>query len=104
MEINTDLTQNILAILPEILLVLLGVVVLFIDLSAPESRRRQTGYWTGIGMFLIAAFNIAIARPPENVADQLVLGGMLRHDDFTQIFRTMVYISGGFTHLISLGS
>ena len=31
MEFNVDLTENILAVLPEILLVLLGIVVLGID-------------------------------------------------------------------------
>ena len=104
MEFNTDLWPNVQAVLPEILLVLLGVLVLFIDLYSPESRRRQTGYWAGIGMFLIAAMNLIFAPASSGgLDDQLVLGGMLRHDDFTQIFRTMVYIAGGLTSLIAMG-
>jgi len=104
MVFNTDLTANIQAIVPEALLVILGVIVLGIDLYSPESRRRYTGYWAGIGMFLIAALNLIVAPTPAGgLEDQLMLGGMLRHDEFTQIFRTMVYIAGGLTCLIAMG-
>lgn len=103
MVLNTDLTQNMLAVLPEILLALLGVVVLGFDLYSPESRRWQTGYWAGVGMLVIAGINIIFSPTPDKLEEQLVLGGMLRHDDFTQIFRTMVYIAGGLTCLIAMG-
>jgi NADH-quinone oxidoreductase subunit N len=103
MIFNTDLTDNILAVLPEILLVLLGIVVLGIDLYSPQSRRGQTGYWAAIGLFGIAAINLVLAPTADSLSEQLVLGGTLRHDDFTQIFRTMIYIAAALTCLIAQG-
>ncbi len=105
LEFNTDLAQNMLAVTPEILLILLGAVVLFIDLYSPESRRRQAGYWAGIGLLVVAGITtvLTVTIPGETLNDQLVLGGMLRFDEFTQIFRVMVYIAAGLTCLLAIG-
>jgi len=103
MVYNTDLTVNVLAILPEILLVLLGILVLGLDLYSPESRRREIGYWAGFGLLAVAFINAILPVPSGGLREQLVLGGMLRHDDFTAIFRTMVYIAAGLTSLIAMG-
>ncbi len=102
---NTDLTQNMLAVVPEILLVLLGAVVLYIDLYSHESGRRQAGYWAGIGLLIIAGITAAltVAIPGETLREQLVLGGMLRFDEFTQIFRVMIYIAAGLACLLAVG-
>jgi NADH-quinone oxidoreductase subunit N len=103
MVLNTDLLDNLLAVLPEILLVILGVWVLAVDLRAFGLRREQAGYWASVGLLVIAAVNIALAPTKDTIQEQLVLGGMLRHDEFTQIFRTMVYIAAALTCLIAQG-
>lgn len=106
MQFNTDLYENILAVTPEILVVLLGALVLGMDLYSSESRRGQVGYVAGIGMLFIALINVIIPIPQVtdgNLGNQLVLGGMLRHDEFTAIFRTMVYVAAGLTCLIAIG-
>jgi NADH-quinone oxidoreductase subunit N len=103
MVFNTDLTENILAVLPEIALVILAAIVLFIDLYSPESRRHQAGYWAGIGMIGVALLTPLIPLPGNSLDEQLVLGGMLRQDEFTQIFRVMIYLAAGLCCLLAVG-
>lgn len=103
MNFNTDLTAGMIAVLPEILLVIVGAIVMIIDLYSPESRRRQTGYVAGFGILLVLVFNLFAFTPGESLQEQLVMGGMLRHDDFTQIFRTMLYIAAALTCFITIG-
>ncbi|NJL95320.1 MAG: NADH-quinone oxidoreductase subunit N [Anaerolineae bacterium] len=102
MVFNTDLTANLMAVVPEIALVILGIIVLGLDLYSPESRRGQVGYWAGFGLIGVAVANL-FAGTPETLEEQLVLGGMLRHDDFTQIFRTMSYVAAALTCFIAMG-
>lgn len=102
---NDDLTENMIAVIPEILLVILAAIVLFIDVYSPESRRRQAGYWAGVGLLGVALVTAALTATINNngLESQLVLGGMFRADTFSQMFRTMVYLAGGLTCLIALG-
>ena len=103
MVFNTDLSENILAGLPEIALTVLAAIVLFIDLYSPESRRVQAGYWAGIGLLGVALLTPLIPLPGDSLQEQLVLGGMLRQDEFTQIFRVMIYMAAGLCCLLAVG-
>jgi NADH-quinone oxidoreductase subunit N len=103
MTFNTSLETGLLAILPEILLVVLATIVLSLDLYSRESRRRDIGYVAGFGLLLISLISLLVVRPPATLEEQLILGGMLRHDTFTQIFRTMVYVAGALTCFIAMG-
>ena len=90
---------HILALLPEILLVVLAGLVMGLDLAWPESRRRALGLVAAIGLFLIAGAALAFARPAETL---LLFGGMIRHDFATLVFRTVFAAAGAITCLISL--
>ncbi len=99
---TVDWGTNLLAILPEILLTLLAVVVLALDAIWPASRRRQIGIIAGVSMFGIVLVLLIFSAPiAAAVEEQLILGGMFRHDILTQIFRTMVILAGGLTCLLS---
>jgi NADH-quinone oxidoreductase subunit N len=100
--LNTETAASFLAILPEILLTLLAVGVVFFDIFSPESRRQQTGYIAAAGMGLIALVALLIPAPAAD--KQLVLGGMVRFDTLAQIFKVMVIIAGAITSLITIDS
>lgn len=76
------------AILPEILLVVLGVIVLVYDLVVKEDLKRGLGWLTAGGLAVIFILSVAFSRPGlESVP---VWGGMLRFDwlgfSFTLLF------------------
>src|SRR5690606_17063511 len=61
------------------------------------------GYVAGIGLLAIIGVMLVIAPPPDELSDQLVLGGMIRHDPLAQIFRTMVILGGALSCLVTMG-
>ncbi len=87
-----------LGILPEILLVLWSVVIVGIDLAAGRKvQRRALGVMSGIGMLVILAVAV-IARPAEG---QVILGGMIRNDVFTYVFRIIFIAAGALSMFIA---
>ncbi len=98
MEIQTFQTAHLLALAPEIILVLLAAVVMGLDLSLPESRRRQLGLVTAIGLFVAMAAGLIFSRPDNT----LIFGGMIRNDSAAFLFRMLFMFAGAITALISL--
>ncbi len=100
--VNADQTANFYAILPEILLALLASIVVIIDVFSPASRHRFIGWIAAIGLFAIAGVALWIPVPAQG--NQLVLGGMLRHDTMTQLFVVITLIGAAISCLISIDS
>jgi NADH-quinone oxidoreductase subunit N len=96
----------VVAILPEILMTILAVTVLVVDVFWRIRQRIEIGYVAGFGLLGIAAITWLVGTPQQSgeLSDQLVLGGMIRHDDLAQIFRVMVMVAGGLTCLITMGT
>ncbi len=105
MSFSTDTQVSVIAILPEILMTVLAVAVLALDLAWRKRQRLNLGYLAGFGLLGIAALVWLVGLPPQSgkLSDQLVLGGMIRHDDLAQIFRVMVILAGGLSCLITMG-
>ena len=84
---------------------ILAVTVLALDLVWGKRQRQEIGYVAGFGLLGIAAIVWLVGTPQQSglLKDQLLLGGMVRHDDLAQIFRVMVMIAGGLSCLISMG-
>lgn len=95
---NIDLNM-ILAILPEILILVLGLVILGVDLALPQERRGVLGWVTAGGLFLILLVSLAVARPGASPAP--VWGGMVRHDWLAFVFKMMFLFSAAITALFS---
>lgn len=98
-SVNQGNAAEWLGILPEILLMVWGMAVLAIDLiGGRRATRRALGVTSAIGMIviLIVAF---ITRPLE---PQTVLGGMIRNDMFTFVFRVIFIVAGALTCLVSI--
>ena len=85
-------------ILPEILLLVLGVLILIIDpfLKKDESRRPFLGWFTLGGLFLILVFSLLFGQPSNPV---LVFGGMLRFDWLGFAFKLFFVFAAGISAL-----
>ncbi len=85
-------------ILPEILLLALGVLILTIDpfIKKDAYRRLFLGWFTAGGLLLIMILSFLIARPADPV---LVFGGMLRFDWLGFVFKMFFVFASGVTSL-----
>ncbi len=81
----------LLAILPEIGLILLGGLVLVLDLVWRGSMRRSLGWVTAGGLVVIAILAVLFSQPGS--APELIFGGMLRLDGAAFVFR-LIFLAG----------
>ncbi|PJF44494.1 MAG: NADH-quinone oxidoreductase subunit N [Phototrophicales bacterium] len=102
MDINTNLVENFIAIMPEVLMAVLALAVVYLDLYLPPTQRRTIGYVAGIGMLAIAALALFIPTPSD-FNEQLMWGGTIRNDDLAKIFRVTVILIGGLTCFMGMG-
>ncbi len=101
-----QLTQGLVAVLPEILLLALGFIVITADLfMRRRADRRSLAYLSIIGL-LVTLVVIAMQSVPLMAgaapAVQPVLGGMVRIDLTVQLFRVMFVVAALLTCVISL--
>ncbi len=89
----------ILAVLPEILLLVLGVVILILDPFWKEEKRRNLGWVTAGGLLAILLVALAVARPGE---PELVFGGMLRYDWMGFFFKMLFLFGAAVTALFMM--
>ena len=76
METPAFSSGMILAILPEIGLIVLAGLVLMVDLLFRHKRERDLGLLTFGGLLLVAGLTLVFTRP--GIVPELVFGGMLR--------------------------
>ncbi|MCC7208936.1 MAG: NADH-quinone oxidoreductase subunit N, partial [Anaerolineae bacterium] len=100
--VNGDPATNLLAMLPAILVTVLGAAVALLDIFLPASRRREIGITTAVSLMGIAIVSILVQPPAQDT--QLVLGGMYRFDMLSQLFTTVILFGAGITCLLSLDS
>jgi NADH-quinone oxidoreductase subunit N len=90
----------LLAILPEIGLVLLAALVLVLDLVWRGSIRRSLGWVTAGGLLVIAILAVLFARPGSQ--PELIFGGMLRLDGTAFVFRLVFLMGAALTALFMI--
>ena len=90
----------ILAILPEILLLVLAVLVLVVEFLLKPQDRRMLGWLTAGGLAMIIAVSLAVARPGE--IPEAVWGGMLRYDWLGFIFGMLFLFGAAITALFAM--
>ncbi len=88
-----------LAVLPEILLLVLGGVVLLLDFILPKEQHRLLGWVTAFGMLLVMLFSIP-GMPGETT--ELSWGGMVRHDWLAYTFKMLFIFGAGITALFAM--
>ena len=93
---------SIQSILPESLLLFLGVLILIIDpfVKKAGTRRIFLGWFTAIGSFIILVLSLIFGRPPLNSPIPVVaFGGMLRFDMLGFLFQMFFLLAAGVTAL-----
>jgi len=86
---------NFRAILPEALILLLGILVLVIDPFWKEkSRRVNLGWLTAGGLIAVLAIILLIDRPGDPTA---AWGGMVRYDWYAFSFKLFFLLAGAIT-------
>jgi len=88
----------LLAILPEISLVALGIILLFVELLLPRDRHNVLGWIASLGLLFTIGISLAIGRPSEE--PRLLWGGMIRQDWLGFIFKMMILFSAAVTALL----
>jgi NADH-quinone oxidoreductase subunit N len=101
-----QLTQGLLAILPEILLLVLAFVVIGFDLIARDRKHRRALGWISIVGLIVILIVVIVQTIPMTVTDALpvqpVLSGMVRIDLTVQLFRIMFLVAAALVCLISI--
>jgi len=87
------------AIVPEILVVVLGAVVLVLDLLLPVNRKRNIGWVSAVGLWIIMLLSLFVI-PGED--GELLWGGMLRYDWFSFIFMEIFLFGAAITALFAM--
>ena len=85
------------AILPEILIFLVGLLILVLELALPEEKHGALGWVTASGLFLGIAISLLIALPGSEPV--LLWGGMVRFDWLGFVFKMLVMFGAGMTAL-----
>lgn len=93
---------NLLAIFPELLLLILGVLILIIDpFWKEENRRVNLGWFAAAGMFAVIILSVIFARP---IGNELAFGGMVKFDGMAFVFKMMFIFTAGITALFFMDS
>lgn len=92
----------ILAILPEIGLLVLAVIVLALDALLNQSKRAPLGWVTAAGLVVVGVLAAIFSRPLAE--PQLIWGGMLRLDAAAFTFRLIFLAGAALTALFAADS
>jgi NADH-quinone oxidoreductase subunit N len=93
-------SSAILAILPEILLLVLAVIILVVEFMLKPQDRRMLGWLTAGGLAVILIISLAVARPGD--IPESVWGGMLRHDWLGFTFGMLFLFGAAITALFAM--
>ncbi len=95
------MSVNFLAILPEALMLLLGILILILDpLWKDEKRRLNLGWLTAGGLAAILVASILIGRP--GAQSVLAWGGMVRFDMLAYAFKLFFIFAAAITALFMM--
>src|SRR5512135_16037 len=90
-------SATFLSILPESLVLILAVIVLIVEPFWREQRRRNLGWLTAIGLFVILVVSLLFARPGAPVN---TFGNMVRFDWLGFFFKMLFLFGGAITALL----
>ncbi|MBK7317129.1 MAG: NADH-quinone oxidoreductase subunit N [Anaerolineales bacterium] len=85
------------SILPEILILVLGIILLIVEPFWKTEQRRNVGWLTAGGLFVAMIVSLLIGQPGEPTA---VLGGMIRFDWLGFFFKMLFMFAGAATALL----
>lgn len=89
------------SILPEILILILGMLLLIIEPFWKEEHRRNAGWLTAGGLFISMFISLFFGQPGEPTA---TLGGMIRFDWLGFFFKMLFMFAAAATALLMMDS
>lgn len=89
-------STTFLSILPETLILVLGILLLVIEPFWKEERRRNLGWLTAVGLFFILIVGVLIGRPGD---PSTTFGDTIRFDWLGFFFKTLFIFGAGITAL-----
>lgn len=97
-------TNNWLVIWPELCLALLALVVLALDLFIGRSRQRVVGAVASLGQLMLLVVLLVATRDGVTTdASEVLFGGMISQDSFTNVYRVFFLLSSVLTcHIASI--
>ena len=90
----------VLAILPEILLVVLAGLILALDAIWKPEIKRSLGWLTAGGLLVVMVVSIFVATPPDQ--GRLIIGGMIRQDWLSFAFNILFMFAAAITALFAM--
>ncbi len=96
------LSLDVLAILPELLILILAGFVLLFDAIWPEERRRNLGWLTFGGLVLTMVISILVGVPQGSRAS--LLGGMISYDWMAFAMKMVFIFGAAITALLAMDS
>jgi NADH-quinone oxidoreductase subunit N len=88
--------NSLAPILPEILVLAIGIIILIVEPFWKPEARRALGWLTAGGLLLTVVVSLLFARPAEPIS---VLGGMLRFDWLGFFFKMLFLVGAAVTAL-----
>jgi NADH-quinone oxidoreductase subunit N len=85
------------SVLPEILILVIGILVLVVEPFWKEEKRRNVGWLTAGGLFAAMIVSLIFGRPVEPTA---TFGGMISFDWFSFFFKMLFIFAGAATALL----
>jgi len=90
----------LLAILPELGLVLLGALVLIVGGFLQGSARKYLGWLTSLGLLVLIVLSLVFSQP--SAESSLVWGSMLHHDWYGLVFRMIFMLGAAITAIFAM--
>ncbi|MCC6297754.1 MAG: NADH-quinone oxidoreductase subunit N [Anaerolineales bacterium] len=87
------------SILPEILILVLGMLILIVEPFWKEEKRRNVGWLTAGGLIASIFISLLFAQPSEPTS---ALGGMIRFDWLGFFFKALFMFAGAMTALLMM--
>lgn len=92
----------ILAILPEILLLVLLLIILVTELLIRPDQRKSLGWVTAVGILIAMLLSAWLARPPADQEVQFMWGDMIRWDMMGFTFAMLFMFAAAMTALLAM--
>lgn len=100
MEIQSFEPTMILAVLPEILIIILAGCVLVFDALWKPELKRSLGWMTAGGLLMVMVVSLIFSRPPDE--GRLIFGGMIQQDWLSFAFTLLFIFAAAITALFTM--
>ncbi len=88
------------SILPEVGLLILGILIMVVDLAIPDDQKKALGWISAIGLVTIILVSFLFGRPGSD--PEMVWGGMMRFDWYGFVFQMIFLFGAAITSMVAM--